>query len=415
MTVMKTFSTAIILTGLVSWVFPTQGQQLFSLEEAVQTALRKNQLIQSSEYEVEYYKELKKSSSDIGKTSAFWMHGQYNSIYQDNNFTVLQNLPFPTLISSQIQLGKEQITGAQKNVVNTQNDIAYEVRSAYYQYLYLDANKVLLQSLDSLYADFTKAASRKYTSGESNLLEKTTAETQWMEVRNQMRLNDADLQIASTRLQSLLRNDVPVVTSEVLARRPVPAELDTATLDRNPQLNYLQQQARISRSAKKVERNRLLPDIGIGYFNQSLTGVQNVNGQDLYYGRSKHFQGFELGLYIPLWFPPLVARSKAAAFHEEAAQKTAEHFKTSLQGMYSQALQELDKNQASLSYYEDSALKNATLILMQSRRSYKAGEISYTEYLQSIRNANAIKSNYLQSLNMYNQSVIRIEYLIGKF
>jgi cobalt-zinc-cadmium resistance protein CzcA len=90
------------------------AQQPISLEQAVQTALQKNQLIKSAEYQVEYFRQVKKMSTDIGKLSAMWMHGQYNSLYQDNNFTFVQTLPFPALLGSQIQLGKEQVIGAQK-------------------------------------------------------------------------------------------------------------------------------------------------------------------------------------------------------------------------------------------------------------------------------------------------------------
>lgn len=389
------------------------AQQPTSLEQAVQTALQKNQLIKSAEYQIEYYKQVKKTSTDIGKMSAVWMHGQYNSLYQDNNLTFVQTLPFPTLVGSQIQLGKEQVIGAQKGLRSAQNDLVFEVKSVYYQLLYLEALKKLLQSQDSLYEDFSRASSLRYKTGESNLLEKTTAETQLMEVRNQSRINQADIQIAESRLQALLRNEVPVVAGDILKKRDLPQALDTLSLGGNPHLNYLRQQVTISQRAKRVERNRLLPDISVGYFNQSLIGIQNINGLDQNFGRDKHFQGFELGLSIPLWFGPALARAKAAAFTEEIVRSNADHYQTTLNGVYRQALQELAKNLSSLGYYESSALKNAQLILVQAGKAFGGGEIGYIEYLQSVKNAIAIKSNYLQSLNLYNQSVVKIEFLLG--
>ena len=60
------------------------GQKM-SRDEVVQAALQNNQMIKSAEFQVEYFKQLKKTGTDIGKLSAVWMHGQYNSIYQDNN------------------------------------------------------------------------------------------------------------------------------------------------------------------------------------------------------------------------------------------------------------------------------------------------------------------------------------------
>ena len=228
-----------------------------------------------------------------------------------------------------------------------------------------------------------------------------------------MRQNDADVQISQARIQALLKSESPVEAGDILKRQTPPDE--AISFHSNPQLDYLKQQIVISGQFKKLERNKILPDLMVGYFVQSLTGIQNINGQDQFYPRSYRFQGFQLGLGIPLWFAPHLARSKAAAYQEEASRKNAEYFETTLGGAYSQATKELEKSQAGLYYYETSALQNADLILSQARKAYRGGEIGYIEYLQSLRNALSIKSNYLVSLNQFNQSIIKLEFLLGKF
>ncbi len=389
--------------------------QMLSQEQAVQTALKNNQLIKSAEYSIDYYKELKKTGTDIGKLSAVWMNGQYNSIQQDNNLNLSQTIPFPTTLVNQVRLGKEHVIGGQKNLISIQNEIVFQVKSAYEQLLYQDALRGLLFSQDSLYQDFTRASSIRFKTGESNLLEKTTAETQSSEVKNQLNLNEVDIKISATHLQALLKSENSVYNLDKLTKRMLPENLDTISLKNNPQLNLLQQQVIINERIKRVERSRILPDLSIGYFAQSLTGYQNVDRVDTYFPSSKAFQGFELGLNIPLWIGPHLARAKAASYQEEASRKNAEYFQTTLQGNYLQALRELDKNLASLTYYESSALKNADLLITQSRKAYRGGEIGYIEYLQSLKTALSIKNNYLLSLTQYNQSIIKIEFLLGKF
>ncbi len=386
------------------------AQDPVSLTQAIDMAMRKNERIQASQYSTEVARESRKTATDIGKLSAMWMHGQYNSIYQDNNFTLSQSLPFPTQLSSQVRLGREQLTGAQKELRAVQNDIAYEVKSAYYQLIYLRTLDTLLQSQDSLYENFAKASSARFRTGEGTLLEKTTAETQWMESQNQLRLNHADIRIAQARLQAVLKNETPVLPIDPLVPRSLP---DTLGLAGNPQLDYMQQQVVIGHRLRVVESNRILPDITLGYFNQTLIGVQNVNGQDQYFGRDKKFQGFEVGLAIPLWFGPHVARARAAGVQEEVLKKNADYFKTSLTSAHVQALQEVEKDKVSLEYFQSGALKNAEFILLQAGRSYRAGEIGYVEFLQAVRNALSIRSGYLSALNSFNQSVIKLEYLYG--
>ncbi|HTH58463.1 MAG TPA: TolC family protein [Cyclobacteriaceae bacterium] len=404
------FWSALLLTLFIC--FATQAQRL-SLDQAVQAALKNNLAIKSAEQQVEYFRQLKKTGSDIGKLSVMWMHGQYNSLYQDNNLTLSQTIPFPTTLSNQTQLGKEQVIGAQQNLVVQHNNLAFEVKSTYYQLLLQDALKKLLLSQDSLYSDFANASNLRYKTGESNLLEKTTAETQLMDSRNQQRQNEADLKISSARLQALLKSENPIEASDDFVKRTIPLELDSG-LHQNPSLKFMKQEVIISQQLKRVERSKVMPDLLVGGFVQSLTGVQNVNGQDVFFPRTRQFTGFEVGLAIPLWIKPNLARAKAASFQEEVFRKNAQHFETMLTGDFRQALQDLDKNQSNIAYFETSALQNANLLLSQAKKAFRGGEIGYIEYLQALKNSIGIRSNYLHAIYQYNLSIIKLEFLLGK-
>jgi len=410
---MKKLKIKILWAALLFSAFA--NAQKITLDQAVQTALKNNLGIKSAESQIDYFKELKKTGSDIGKLSAVWMHGQYNSVYQDNNLTLQQTIPFPSAMANQVKLGKEQIAGAQQNLIVQQNNLAYDVKSIYLHLLYLEAQKKLFAAQDSLYSDFASAASLRYKTGESNLLEKTTAETQRLEVHNLQRQNLADIEISGARLKALLKSDSSIEAADELKKRALPDEVSAAQIQSNPELKLINQEVIISHQYKRVEKSKVMPDLLVGGFVQSLTGVQNINGQDVYYPRSKQFTGFQVGLAIPLWIKPNLARASAAEFQEESMRKKAQQYEITLAGSFEQALRELDKNTATINYYETSALQNAELILSQSRKAFHAGEISYIEYLQSLKISIGIKNNYLQALNQYNQSIVTLEFLLGKF
>ena len=388
---------------------PAQAQQL-TREQAIQTALQNNLQIKSAEFEVEYFKQMKKTGSDLGKFSAMWMSGQYNTIETDNNFTFTQSIPFPTAIRAHTKLKKEQVTGSQMNLSVVQNTLVYEVKSLYEQLVYQQALHSLLMSQDSLFTDFARASALRHKAGESTLLEKTTAETQLQEVKNQLRKSETDILILESKLKTLLKSENTFLPSEGLTKLTLPAD----PVSNNPQLSYMNQQVVVANQNRRVEKSGLLPDITVGYFNQSLIGFQNVSGQEVYYDKNKRFQGFQLGVSIPLWFGPQVAKAKAAGLQEEAIRKSAEFFQTTLEGELEQTQQELEKNEASLQYYETSALQNANLILQQAGKAYRGGEIGYIEFLQSVQSAQIIKVNYLMALTQYNQSVIKMDFLRGK-
>lgn len=389
--------------------------QKLTLEQAVQAALQNNLGIKSAEYQIDYFKELRKTGTDIGKLSVMWMHGQYNSIYQDNNLTLQQTIPFPSTLINQVKLGKEQVAGAQQSLIVLQNNLVYDVKSIYYLMLYQEAFKNLLITQDSLYKDFVNASTLRYKTGESNLLEKTTAITQLMEIQNQQQQNGADIQISGARLQALLKSELLIVAADKFSKRLMPHDFDSTQIENNPSLKLANQEVSISQQFKRMERSRVMPDFVVGAFTQSLTGYQKTSNVDVFYPRSKQFTGFQLGLAIPLWIKPNIARAKAASYQEDALRKSAQNFKTILTGNYEQAVRELNKNLTSVNYYEKSALQNAELILSQARKAFHSGEIGYLEYLQALKTSLAIKGNYLQALNQYNQSVLKLEFLLGKF
>ena len=204
------------------------------------------------------------------------------------------------------------------------------------------------------------------------------------------------------------------ISDTVLTENTFTAVADTSTIKSNPYLAYLQQQIDIAAKQKKVEAAKSLPDITAGYFNQSLIGIQNVNGIDKYFDGSKRFQGFQVGIAIPLFYGSYKAKIKAAEVNKQIAATNYELNQTAIESQYRQAVQEYLKNRNSLEYYNTSALLNADLILKQTIASYSKGEIGYAEYLMGIKNAIGIKENYLKALQLYNQSIISIEYLAGK-
>jgi cobalt-zinc-cadmium resistance protein CzcA len=59
----------------------------------------------------------------------------------------------------------------------------------------------------------------------------------------------------------------------------------------------------------------------VGYFNQSLIGVQNINGADVNFDGSKRFQGFNVGLSIPITFFSNASKVKSLDYKQQALQK----------------------------------------------------------------------------------------------
>lgn len=392
----------------------TQPETTVTLDEAIQHTLHKNKRIKAATLDIDYQKQLKRTAGEMGRTNIVFMRGQYNSYEKgDNNITVTQSIPFPTVFSSQRSLGNAQVRGSELQKVATENELIYRIKQIYYELLYLAERQKLLLRQDSLYEQFAKASDLRYRTGEARLLEKTTADTRTLEAHNQLMQTQADIRIHQRQLATWMNTHEEVsVTQTELHERKLSITSDSVSLLQNPPLAWLKQQQVIATNERKVAGAKAMPDIIVGYFNQTLIGTPlNANGDIA--TKSDRFSGFQVGLALPLWFGPERAKVKAASIRQQKAEATLEHEQFILQGEWQQAQQEYIKNKNTVEYYQQSALQQAELMLKQSQLAFEKGDLSYTEHWLSLSTALQIKQDYLSSLNNLNQSVIYIEYLAG--
>lgn len=385
------------------------------LKQAIQMALDSNLTIRTSGYAVETQKALKGASWDIPKTSIDGQYGQFNSYSKDNSFTVSQSFAFPTVYINQHKLAKANIKSSEWQLKTSQLEIATQVKQIYWQLAYLYSKQKLIVYQDSLYSGFQRAAELRLRTGETNRLEMISARSQSLEIKNQLRQISADLMIWNQKLQTVLNIETTLYPADTVLRRIeyLPA-VDNSVLTGNPSVGYVNQQIEVSRLEKKLESSRILPDLSIGYFSQTIRGSQEVNGIPRTFGAGDRFSGIQAGIAVPIWFGPYSAKSKAAKFREKAAQTNAEYYSKSLSGNYRSLILEFSKNTNSVDYYEKQAIPEADLIIEQALKSYKAGAMDYLEYILSLNRALGIKQNYLDALNNYNQNIISIDFITGK-
>ena len=144
-----------------------------------------------------------------------------------------------------------------------------------------------------------------------------------------------------------------------------------------------------------------------------MIGTQEVNGVQKTFDAGKRFQSIAAGIHVPIFYKPYASRIKAAKVERQIAETQYQLFSLNLQGQYQQAFQEYLKNMKTIQYYETSALANGKLILKQAQLAFANGEIGYVEFLQALRTYRDIRSEYLNAINAFNQSIIRIQYLSG--
>jgi len=404
----KTILLFLFISG-VGFINTAQAQtgekKQYTLEQLIQTALANNGYIKSAALQIDYQTKLKNASWEYEKTNFDYSYGQTNSFVKDNGFTISQT--FPSLFQNvgRSKLGNANVKNAELGLTLTKTEIISNVKSFYVQLLYNYSKLKLLNYQDSLYDNFLRAATLKTSSGESPLLEKVTAETQSMEIKTLIKQVQSDILINKQKLQILINAKEPVVISDTeLYKIGFAFSFDSSAIANNPSLAIIKQQIEISKRETQVERLKLMPDLSVGYFNQTNKDMDNAY----------RFTGVQVGVAIPILFFSQSAKIRANRINEQIAQNNFDYYNIVAQGELQTLMEEYSKLKSSLDYYENNAIKQSDLIIVQSGKSYLAGNIDYVEYVLNLDKALSIKSNYLQTLNDYNQSIIAIDKLLGK-
>jgi len=416
-------TTLLLFMGLIGSMYSIHAQsnaevKVFqNLDEVIETALNNNPNLEVSKLQTEQQLALKGGSWEIPKTEFGLEYGQTNSaVDNDTRFSINQTIAFPTLYSNQNKLAKARIESSENNQEVIKNELISHVKSTYYELWYLKSKQTVLQKQDSIYERFQHAANLRFKTGESNALEQATAIAEWANIQIDLKDNAAMITASQFQLQNLLNSeskvDINVGVLEQKVTFSSEGQTDSSTIAKNPLVSYYKSRVEVADKERAVEASKMLPDITLGYFNQSFIGNGELaNGTPTVFDSGDRFTGVQLGLSIPIFFNGHNAKIKAAKIHkmenESQLQAITKHTQTRLQT----ALTTLKKDQQNLEFYRLNALPQAELLLKNSQRGFQEGEIEYMEYVQGLNRALTIQTKYLAYVNQYNQTLIKIEQL----
>jgi heavy metal efflux system protein len=387
-------------TGINSAIAQDFSQKL-TMDEAVSLAFDNNPGIQGANLEIEKQKNLKKAAFDLGKTSVSYTNGQINAVQNDYQWNISQNFKFPTVYTAQSKLQQERIIFSEASLALEKNLLEREVRATYLELWFAKSKLRLIAELENEFQNFAVIAEKRFEFGETNLIEKMSAEGKREEIR--LLRSEAGLDVENLRkqLQYLLNVEYNITISETELVK-VPFITNEEMIAENSLLKLQKQFIDITEKEHKLEKARFLPDFSAGYFNQQIEGIKN-------------FTGFQVGIKVPLFYWSQNGRTQAAKKNNEIAQLNFEQTKLDINAVLESNLQEFEKHNASLLYFETKGLQLADKLFSSANKAYKEGEVGYVEYIATLEQAVEIKRSYLDRLNQYNQTVNEINYLTGKY
>lgn len=380
----------------------TFSQTNVTLDKAIETALQNNTKIKSEKLKADYTKAMINSSTDIPKTNIFGEYGQINSNYNDTKFGISQSFALPTVYKRQKQVAKELYNSTVLKTHLTEFEVKKTVLKLFYSYLTLKEKEKLLQKADTLFSEFYSKASLRFQKGESTILEKTTAETQKTSVKIQLMQLATEIEMIQLEFQFVLNTEEKFIPTAPSLK----ATLEKRTIEENPILKLIEQEKKIAIAETAMQKSKLLPEINIGYNNNSFQGI----GLD----DAKRFHSAQIGLGIPVFGSSQKTKVIASKIIEKRTNFEYQTQLSMLEIEHKKLISQYNTNLEIVNYFEKNTNNSSKTITEVAKKQFTNGDINYLNFVVLVNQSIAIENDYIESINSLNEIVISINYLNPK-
>jgi outer membrane protein, heavy metal efflux system len=384
------------------------SQTPISLEIAIDKAFKNNLNIKSGTLRIDYQNKMQKSAVIIDPLNISAEIGQMNSFYVDNKFSVSQTIRLPKFYNAQKTVLMEEYKNSFLHLDLQKWQLKKEISLVYNELNYFIEKKKLLKKADSIFTQYFNRADLRLKKGESNLLEKATAENLRSQAEMQLKSLEKDREISIQKL-SFLINDGTFYQNEnakygILNLENLNAEYAGNSLV----LKQLEQEKNIQNAKLQTEKAKLNPTFNIGYNNMSMYG----NGADnKFYERSARFHSGMIGVGLPIFNSAQKSVIEAQKVNQQIAENNYQLGLVNLKNQYLQNLGQFQKLNNEISYYQKTGLQNSESILKTANNQYFNGEINYLEWTLLVTQAFEIQNKYIDRLKETNDKIIEINSL----
>ena len=384
-----------------------------SLQECINMALEKNPQMQVANKSVERAKALQGTAWEIDKTELSLSQDPTSGGSPDNALSLSQSIEFPTYYIARHKQLKAETQAERSKAAVVRLSLENDVKAAYYQAVYQAERLRVLESQDSLLAQYRTLAEKRYKAGETRQLELLSAERLQRENKMEVLAAHNELETAQLLLSRLV-GSVEMVEPKEDSLLPLDWKQASYNYSQTPDGQYSADRLKASEQAVRVAKNGFVPSLSLSLRNQLVISSWNPYDQDRSRFDGGNFMGFEVGVGIPLFYGATRAKVKAARKEREMIALEIKEQEQLRQQEYLSALSRMNAAYVRYTYYNEEGRERSDKMAEQGLLEYSQGEISYLEYMNVLQESIDLRLKRASALNDYNQCVLVMEKLCGR-
>jgi cobalt-zinc-cadmium resistance protein CzcA len=350
------------------------------LQQAVDSAMKNNPSLREAALRANAESVMVGSGWNIPKTSAGYEYGQINTENNDEKLSLKQEFAFPTVYVRQRQVLKHTAEGLRLELVLRQREVRARVREHYYRMLLFLEEQKLLREADSLYTGALQGQERRFALGDVNVLQRSSARTQQLLIRSQLQQVNAELERTRLGFAELLNTPTAYLPENIPLRYTLTQLPGDEAVQQHPLVQAAREQQGAADARWQLEKARWLPDLSIGWTQQTLRGSPAVSDPSRIFGNSDKFTAVQAGISVPLFFGGQQAKAKAARIGTDQAESGTVAATLAVSTRLQQARQRYQAERDRVNALDEGVEQEAGQLRSSAAAAFSNGDISQLEW-----------------------------------
>ena len=367
-----------IVFAICGCLFFVNGfSQTNSLEELLNQIEQNNTSLKGYQSFIESQQLENKSTNNLPdpQLSGYYMPFGDNTTDAYTEYEIAQSFEFPTVYAARSKWNDLKSDQLQTAYSKKRQEVLLNAKEFLIELAYFQKQKIIETERRTQSKQVFDQIQELFNKEQVGILDLNKAKIAWIQEQFVVEQIDSDIQILMSKLNTL-NGDKPLdgLATETI----IPTEIATLEnlwqekLINDPSLQELNANETASFQKVKLEKNKILPNVALGY------NYQGVNGNN--------YSGFYGGISIPLWSSK--HKVKAAQANYEYQQSNTQVITTSLYSQFQETFSRYQLMRSKFNEYQSTMgnLESEDLLF----KAYMLGEYSFMDYyveLQFYRNA----------------------------
>lgn len=392
---------------LLTFFYPAKAQ-LLTIKDAVDQAIQNNAQINQMRSQLDQKKQEWRTQTGISSPEISYMKEGINNKaadpFQEQRLSISQSVDFPLTTSYRLKALKEEEKALEFSIQEEERKVKVGVKSRYIDVIYtLHLQKLRDQQL-KLATELYNAVYTQFETGMGNGMDLTKAELQVAEANND--IDAARSQLHQARYSLFMLMGLPpenqkytIEFMDTLQSKDVEISQITALSVLTEQPSYKSSEKELAASGYflKEAKSNILPDIRFNLYKQD-------------YGTGYNFNGFEVGLSFPIWYPlEQKGRIKMNQARQEEIQWKQKEIRSGVKEQIEHAWHSYEVSRSTIKRYDETIRSKAEKLQSLTLSAYRLGEVDLLNLILAQQIYLNSQQRYLSALRDFYIQLVELE------